>query len=381
MRKLPFKHSAELSLGIELEFQLIDPMTYEMISHAKDLIRSITEDPLKEKIKPEVTQSMIEINSAVHQTPQELMRDLTEIHAFLLVHANKIGIKICGGGAHPFHKWIKQKIFPTKRFKNLSWQYRYLSKRATVFGMHVHIGCSHREDALYLTHALARYVPHFITLSASSPFYQETDTGYQSSRSNEFNAFPLCGVIPYLLNWEEFSAYFYKMRNVGIVKSMKDFYWDIRPKPEFGTVEIRVFDSPLTIKKAVLIAAYVQVLARYLLKEKPFEPSPDLYFLYRYNRFQAGRYGFEGDLINPIHFQHTAIATDILETINTIEKHAIYFNSVNLLSELKENVINKKNDTSLLRKIFNETANLPKVVREQCIIWEKDNDDITLRQS
>src|SRR5262249_27038602 len=150
-------------------------------------------------------------------------------------------------------------------------KYTYLSKRSTVFGQHIHIGCKSGEDAIYLTHALSRYVPQFIAICASSPFYQGVDTGYASSRSTVFNAFPLSGVMPYLITWNEFSEYYYKMRNYGIIGSMKDFYWDIRPKPEFGTVEIRVCDTPLTIRTAAIITAYIQALSLYLLEEKPIQ--------------------------------------------------------------------------------------------------------------
>lgn len=374
MKKLPFKSSSAFSLGAELEFQIIDPANYAMIPHAKNIIRSIHENQsiFQEKIKPEITQSMIEINSSIHQTPKQMLADLTAMHQFLLSQANQLGIKISGGGTHPFQRWTTQKIFPTKRFKNLSWQFRYLSKRSTVFGLHIHIGCPNGEDALYLTHALARYVPQFVVISASSPFYQGVDTGYQSSRSNVFSAFPLSGVMPYLTSWQEFSDYFYKMRFLKIIKTMKDFYWDIRPKPEFGTVEIRVFDTPLTIKKAVLIIAYIQAISHYLLTQKPFMPAHDLYYLYGYNRFQACRHGFDGIFVHPYTFQRISIYEDILETINLIEKHTDYFDSIDFILQLKNNVIEKHNDTTFLRKIFHETNSLPAVVREQCRLWEQN---------
>lgn len=371
MRNLPFKASHLVSLGIELEFQIIDPNTYAMASNAKDLIRAIRTSTLQEKIKPEITQSMIEINSSVHQSTKNLYNDLQQLQQFLLTKANKLGIKIAGGGTHPFQQWKNQKIFPSSRFKNLSRQYRYLSKRSTVFGLHMHIGCTSADDALYLTHVLARYVPQLIALSASSPFYQGVDTGYQSARSNVFSAFPLSGVIPYLTTWHDFSVYFYKMRNLNIIKTMKDFYWDIRPKPEFGTVEIRVCDTPLTIKKAVLIAAYAQTLAHYLLTKKPIQPTQDLYFLYGYNRFQACRYGLEGVFIDPYYFHHVSILDDILKTMDILQDHALLLGNSDLLLQLLQDIKNNYNDAVLLRQIFQRIKTFPAVVREQCLMWEK----------
>ncbi|WP_028387624.1 YbdK family carboxylate-amine ligase [Legionella fairfieldensis] len=369
MKILPFKSSSVASLGVELELQIIDPHSYALASRAKELIRYLNEHPYQKHIKPEITQSMIEINSSIHRTINTMEEELCALQTSLLALAQQFDLHFCGGGMHPFQKWSMQKIFPAKRYKNLSRQYRYLSKRATVFGQHIHVGCESSEDALYLTHAFTRYVPQFIAICASSPFYQGVDTGYYSSRTTIFNAFPLSGIMPYLTNWQEFSAYFYKMKELEIVSSMKDFYWDIRPKPEFGTVEIRVCDTPLTIKKAVLITAYIQALALYLLEERPFQIGQDWYHVYNYNRFQASRYGFEGHFINPLTTENYLISTDIFETIKKIERYANRLNSMAYILQLARHVTDKENDTILLRQFLKQFNSLPKVVAEQCKIW------------
>lgn len=369
MKILPFKSSSSMSIGVEFELQIVNPQSFGLVSRAKELMRIITMSPYHNRIKPEITQSMIEINSSIHTTPATLQDELVEIQDYLNKEAEQLNILICGGGTHPFQRWATQKIFPTKRYKKLANQYRYLSKRSTVFGQHVHIGCQNGEEAIYLTHALSRYVPHFIAISASSPFYQGVDTRYHSSRSTIFNAFPLSGTIPYLTNWQDFSSYFYKMRNLGIIESMKDFYWDIRPKPEFGTVETRVFDMPLTSKKGVIFAAYIQALALYLLQEKPITITPEMYHLYHYNRFQAGRYGFDGNIIDPVTLQHHTILEDIQETIKKIEHYANKLNNMAYITQLSVDVINKKNDSCLLRDIYSQSSSLKELVNKQCQIW------------
>lgn len=369
MKKIPFKSSQLVSIGTELEFQIVNPYTQNLVSRAKDLIRNIKASQYTELIKPEITQSMIEINSSVHSSPREMLKELVKIRNFLMEQSKDIGICICGGGTHPYQNWSLRKIFPSQRFKDLSRQYRYLSKRATVFGQHVHVGCQSGDDAIYLTHAMARYVPHFIALSASSPFYEGVDSGYDSSRSTIFNAFPLSGVMPYFVDWQQFSIYFNKMRSWGIIKSMKDFYWDIRPKPEFGTIEIRVCDVPLTIKKAILLTAYIQTLALYLLTERPLLLSPELYYLYNYNRFQAARYGFAGDFVHPVTFKHGLIADDIINTLPLLEKYALRLKNKNYLMQLKEIVFHKENDAAILRNWFCQMGSLHEVVKEQCVLW------------
>lgn len=370
-KKLAFKKSQLGSIGVELELQLIDPKSFYLIPRAKELIRSIRESVYQEVVKPEITQSMIELNTSIHHCIPELLEELSHLKSFLLAQANQLNVAICGGGTHPYLKWSRQKIFPTPRYKKLSSKFRYLSKRSTVFGQHIHFGCQNAEDALYLTHALARYAPHFIAMSASSPFYQGTDTGYASSRSNVFNSFPQSGHVPYLLNWDEFSEYYYKMRKLGIITSMKDFYWDIRPKPEFGTVEIRVCDTPLRIEKAAYLAAYTQALGLYLLEERPFTITKDLYYIYPHNRFHASRYGLEAFFIDPITFKEIPLADDILDTITKITTYTEKLNNQLFIDKLQNEVINRTNDTLLLRQFFKELDFLPKVVREQCIIWSQ----------
>ncbi|MBA2652105.1 MAG: glutamate--cysteine ligase [Tatlockia sp.] len=369
MRSLPFKPSTAYTLGVELELQIIDPHSYGLASRSKDLLRSIKESSYEIQIKPEITQSMIEINSKIHHSVTDLIEDLGALREILKGLADNYGLHICGGGTHPFQKWAMQKIFPTKRYQKLARNYRYLSKRSTVFGQHIHIGCANSEDAIYLTHALSFYVPHFIAICASSPFYQGIDTEYHSTRSTVFNSFPLSGVSPFLVTWEEFSDYFYKMKNLGIIETMKDFYWDIRPKPEFGTVEIRVCDTPLTIKRATIIAAYIQALAMYLIKEKPIQINKDLYYVYSYNRFQASRYGFLGKIINPYTSEQREIGTEISETIKKIERYANELNSMGYLVQLSQDTANKYNDSVLLRQILKQHNSFAKVVAEQCKIW------------
>jgi carboxylate-amine ligase len=186
-------------------------------------------------------------------------------------------------------------IFDKPRFQQLSQLYGYLAKQFTIFGQHVHIGCADGDSALYLLHALSRYVPHFIALSASSPYHQGVDTAFDSARLNSVFAFPLSGRAPVTLSAGTISSPTSRRCAHRVVESMKDFYWDIRPKPEYGTIEVRVFDTPLTVERAAALAAYVQALARWLLIERPVRAvDEDDYLVYTYNRFQACRFGLDG---------------------------------------------------------------------------------------
>ncbi len=370
MNTLPFKNSRNISIGMELELQLINPTNFDLATQAKELIRLISESKHKDSIKPEITQSMIEINSQPRLYAQDFFDDLATICRFITHEARILNTFISGGGTHPFQFWGSRKIFPSQRFKQKSKEHGYLSKHHTVFAMHVHIGCLNETDALYLTHLLSRYVPQLIALSASSPFYQGIATGFQSTRSTIFGAaVPFTGMMPHFTTWKEFSDYFNKMQSLDLIESMKDIYWDIRPKPEFGTVEIRVCDMPLTLNKAIAIAAYIQTLAHYLLLEKPYPVQHELQLFYQYNRFQAARYGFDGDFINPYTMNKISISEDILETLNIIKPHAQGLKNNDLLSQIEEWVKSAQNDAQILLDIYSQNGTLEKVVEEQSKIW------------
>lgn len=317
----PFKSSTPLTLGVELELQLVSLSDYDLTPASPDLLHLLERSSFPGSAVPEISESMIEIATRVHTNYIGLLDQLKEMRDGLVLAADKLNIGICGGGTHPFQDWTRQKIFSKPRFQELSALYGYLAKQFTVFGQHIHIGCSTGDDALFLLHALNPYVPHFIALSASSPFVQRKDTLYNSARLNSIFAFPLSGRAPFFLRWNDLIQYFSKIEHTGIVKNMKDFYWDIRPKPEFGTIELRICDTPLTMEKAAALACYLQGLCKYLLQDKCLLPVEDDYLVYNYNRFQASRFGLEGFIVHPKTYEKFSIREDILTSLCKIEQH------------------------------------------------------------
>ncbi|BCS54590.1 YbdK family carboxylate-amine ligase [Geobacter sp. SVR] len=369
MRLPEFKSSQPLSMGVELELQILNSRDYNLVRGASDLLAFLESTPHPGEVKPEMTESMIEVNSSVHHSYATLVDELVEIRDVITRQADRLNLRIAGGGAHPFQMWSDQRIYSTPRFNHLSELYGYLAKQFTVFGQHIHIGCENGDQALYLTHLLSRFIPHFIALSASSPFSQGVDTSFDSSRLTAVNAFPLSGRAPMVTTWEDFNDYFDKMTSYRIVESMKDFYWDIRPKPEYGTIEIRVCDTPLTVHKAAAIAAYAQALARYLIMEHPLEISEDVYLMYNYNRFQACRFGLDGNFIDPYTKEHKSLRSDILETLASLAPHSVALESELPLAELREGVVKGHNDSAWLRGALRETDSLNEVVRLQSTRW------------
>lgn len=358
-------------MGIELELQLVNLQNFNLAMESKDLLRRLSEIIFIGELKPEITQSMIEINSSVHSSYAGLLSELRMMRDIIVNEACKTHIGVCGGGTHPFQHWKEQRIFQTERFASVSEQYGYLAKQFTVFGQHIHIACANGDDALYLCHALARYIPQFIALSAASPFSQGIDTSFDCSRLAVISAFPLSGTPPWIVTWDEFEEYYQKMVDLGIIVSLKDFYWDIRPKPEFGTIELRICDTPLTVDKACQLAAYLQLLSYWLLENR-VPLSRDIYLTYLVNRFRATRYGMEAVLIDPIKQQKKPIVEDILQTCALLEPYAGRLASMEALLSVQSDALEHQNDAKWLKLQYRKRECLSNVVRDQVALWKND---------
>lgn len=368
----PFVANDRFTMGVELELQLVNLQHYNLAMEAEDFLRRVSEVPHPGKMIPEITQSMIELNSSPHLYFKDLLAELQNIRNVLTKQALQTHIGICGGGTHPFQLWKQQRIYPTERFASVSEQYGFLAKQFTVFGQHIHIACPNGDAAIYLCHAFARYLPQFIALSAASPFQQSVDTAFDCSRLAVISAFPLSGTPPWMQTWKEFENYYQKMATLGVVKSIKDFYWDIRPKPEFGTLELRICDTPLTVEKAAALAAYAQMLAGWLLDKRPLL-SQEIYSTYLINRFRAARYGLEAIAIDPIRKIQLSLAEDIIHTSEQLEPYAIALKSQEALQHIKKSALEKKNGATWLRENYAKYNSLIDMVRSQTELWNYSN--------
>ncbi|MFZ9899160.1 MAG: YbdK family carboxylate-amine ligase [Gemmatimonadaceae bacterium] len=356
-----FAASTPLTIGVELELQLTSPGDFDLCAASPDLLHLLGKQPFPGTVSPEITESMIEVATSVHHQHETLRAEMQAQAAVLTRAAARLNVQISGGGTHPFQDWTERRIFPKPRFREVSALYGYLSKQFTVFGQHVHIGCASGDIALRLLHQLGRYVPHFIALSASSPFVQGRDTRFHSSRLNSVSAFPLSGRAPLVASWDEFGTYFEKMERTGVVRSMKDFYWDIRPKPEYGTIELRVCDTPLTVERAAGIAGYLQVLCALLLSEERPLPSEDEYLVYGYNRFQACRFGLDGIIVRPDSAESITIREDILAMLRRSEEVAASLDATAAV-DLVRGIVVDGTDATWLRTVYAAHGSVEEVV-------------------
>jgi carboxylate-amine ligase len=359
-----FAESPALSLGVELELQLVNTHDYDLAPYSDEMLRLMAKIPLPGAVVPEMTSSMIEISTGVCHSCNEVLGQLAQMRDALVRCADKLNIACVGGGTHPFQQWHEQRIYDRPRFRQLSELYGYLTKQFTIFGQHVHVGCPDADSALLMLHRMSRYIPHFIALSASSPFVQGQDTQFDSARLNSVFAFPMSGRAPFTLSWEEFGRWFAKATRTGVVKSMKDFYWDIRPKPEYGTIEIRVFDTPLTVERAAALAGFVQSLAAWFLHAQPFEPQEDDYMVYTYNRFQACRFGLDAVYVEPATGEHMPLREHIMRTLDLVEPHARPLGATAAIDMLRNSADLGVNDARWLRQTQDREQLLAEVVRQ-----------------
>jgi carboxylate-amine ligase len=366
---MEFKRSAPLSIGIELELQLVRAHDRDLAHEAGDLIERLARMKVPGEVKPEVTLSMIELNSSIQQNVAGALAELEAQRAAVAQAAGVLNLGVCGGGAHPFHDWTERRVYPVERFQAVMKRYGYLAKQFTVFGQHIHLGCTGGDEAVYLTHMLTRYLPQFIALAAASPFYQGEDTAFQSSRLTAVSAFPLSGHMPFVPDWSAFLDYFETMRGYGIVEGMKDFYWDIRPKPEYGTIEIRVCDTPLTVRRAALLTGYAQALAAWLLEERTRAPAAAVYQVNAFNRFEASRFGYLGQLVDPYARRKRSIGEDILDTAAAVMPQAARLGCVDAVRELADDVRRGYSDAGWLRGRLAASGSLADVVRESAALW------------
>lgn len=296
----PFSVSRLGTMGIELELMVLDRLTYDLLPAAPDILRLLDMQTKKWVATPEITTSMLEVATSILDGYAQAAAEIEEIRYSVQRAAFEVGAAISGGGAHPFQKWNEQRIYPKDRYRESAKKYGYLAKMFTVFGMHVHIGVHDADEAIRVCAWLTQRAPLFIALSANSPCWQGEDSGFCSARSNVVGAFPMSGTIPsHIRSWRDFSEHFERLAAHGIVNSIKDFYWDVRPKPEYGTVELRVLDTPLHASYAAALACYARELCMEVCDTPGAWPTDDSPELYAWNRFNAAKDGVEARWIEP----------------------------------------------------------------------------------
>ncbi|MCW2616679.1 MAG: glutamate--cysteine ligase [Frankiales bacterium] len=297
--QIPFHSSPTSSLGVEWELQLVDRETRQLTSGANEILERLSPDGEHATAKHELLQSTIEVITGVCTTVPEAMADLSSTISQLVPLAHERGLGLMCAGTHPVTDWQTQQISGDPRYSKLVEDMQWLARRMQIFGVHVHVGVRSPDKAIAIVNALSAYMPHFLALSASSPYWVGGDTGLASARSKVFEGLPTAGLPHQLADWAQFETYMETLIKTGTIASIKEVWWDIRPHPTYGTVELRICDGLPTIAEVGMVAALSQCLVDLLDREldKGYTLPTPRRWVVQENKWRAARYGLDAEII------------------------------------------------------------------------------------
>ncbi len=289
----------QFTLGIEEEFQIVDPKTRQLKSHVSQILEE-GRLMLGEKVKPEMIQSMIEVGTGVCANIQEAREDITRLRCIISGLAKNKGLEIVAASTHPFSKWSDQEIFEDARYKILVDELQMVARSLLIFGVHVHVGIADRDRQIHIMNAARYFVPHVLALTTSSPFWLGFETGLKSYRSEVFKKFPRTDIPDHFESYQQFQSYVELLVKMNCIDDGKKIYWDIRPHPYFPTLEFRVCDIPTRVDDTIAIAALFQAIVAKLNLLIDKNLGFRLYHrrLIQENKWRAVRWGLDGNLLD-----------------------------------------------------------------------------------
>lgn len=363
-KPVKFSKSDSLTLGAELELQVIDPDTCDLTPRAPDLISDLSRET--HKVKSEIFQSMIEIETDICIDALQIQADLLSTSMKLTECAKNHNVLIGSTGTHPFAKYSERKLTPNDRYTDLITSKQWIARRISIFGLHCHVGVKSPEQGIELYRFYLSIAPLLLGISSSSPFFQGENTGLQSVRSTFFESTPAGGHPPILSSWMEFQGLMTKLLKSQAISSHKDLWWDVRPSLNYGTIEIRICDSMPTIADNSAVIALIHLLGHAFLHFKDYKEWPHLSeWSYRENKWRALRHGLDFDFI----FNDDGNSRPAVEFISVVlddfKDLVTELGYTSFMDTIRKKM---KTQTSSQRQlqVFRETGNLKSVVREYC---------------
>jgi len=289
----------QFTLGIEEEFQIVDPHTRELRSHVSEILEE-GKMLLGEQVKPEMIQSMIEVGTGICKDIKEARSDISNLRGILSGLVRKKGLEIVAAGTHPFSHWQDQKIFENARYELIVEENQMIARSLLTFGLHVHVGVADPDRAIQIMNAVRYMLPHVLALSTSSPFWLGVHTGLKSYRSEVFTRMPRTGIPDHFESDSAFQRYVRLLVETGCIDDGKKIYWDVRPHPFFPTLEFRICDIPTRVDDTIAIAALFQAMVAKVNKLLDQNLTFRLHhkMLIEENKWRAVRYGLDGKMID-----------------------------------------------------------------------------------
>lgn len=351
------------TLGIEEEYQTVDPETRDLRSHIEMQIIAKSKIMLREAVKPEMHQSVIEVGTGVCNNIKEAAAQIYGFRRELSLLAKQNGLRLAAAGTHPFADWRNQEIYPDQRYETIVEDLKMVARANLIFGLHVHVGVEDRETAIHLMNAARYFLPHILALSTNSPFWLGMDTGLKSYRCKVFDKFPRTNIPDYFPSYGEYERFVDLLVHTNCIDNAKKIWWDIRPHPLFPTLEFRICDIPMRAEETIAIAALIQATVAKLYKLHAANTGFRLYrrALIMENKWRALRYGIGGKLIDfgkrievplrDLMYEYLTLIDDVVDDLGSRQE-------INYVHRILEN--GSGADRQL--KVFRETGDLTKVV-------------------
>jgi carboxylate-amine ligase len=362
-----FGASDPYTLGVEEEYMLLDAESLDLVQHIDTVLAAVSGHPLESQINAELMQSVLEIATPVCHTAGDVQRELLRLRDYVAGVARENGMRLGSAGTHPFSLFERQRITARDRYRALVDQLQYVARRELIFGMHVHVAVDGPDKAIRIVGGLLPQLAPLLALSASSPFWRGEPTGLSSSRQMVFAAFPRSGPPPRFRDYADYAEVVGQLERTGCIADYTHIWWDIRPHPRLGTIEIRVCDAVTRVEDAVAITAYCQALVKQLSER--FDAGEEIASYHRIltseNKWLGARYGLEAPIMDLATGRRNRIpvAQLIRRTIREIEPHARELGSERELEGVLE-ILERGNSADRQLRIFNANRDIVEVVAE-----------------
>jgi carboxylate-amine ligase len=351
------------TIGIEEEYQTIDPVTRDLRSHIDVEILEQGKTLLHESVKPEMHTSVIEVGTGICKDIRQAREEITQLRRDMIGLAKRNNLRLGAAGTHPFADWRDQSIYPDARYEQIVEDMKMVARANLIFGLHVHVGVEDPETGIHLMNAARYFLPHILALSTNSPFWLGMDTGLKSYRCKVFDKFPRTNIPDYFQSYGEYKTFVDLLVQTKCIDNAKKIWWDIRPHPSFPTLEFRICDIPMRLDETIAIAALIQATVAKLYKLYAANQGFRLYrrALIMENKWRALRYGIDGKLVDfgkgeevplrDLMYEYLHFIDDVVDELGTR-------NEINYIHKILENGTGA--DRQL--KVFRETDDLKAVV-------------------
>jgi glutamate---cysteine ligase / carboxylate-amine ligase len=350
------------TIGVEEEFQIIDPQTMELRSHVIQLLSEA--HGLGDQVKQEMHQSIVETGTKICENVSELRLEVHRTRGELVAAAERAGLQVAAAGTHPFSSWIDQVISPGERYQHIVEEMGQLARSLLIFGMHVHVAMPDKQTTIDMMNMVRYFLPHLLALSTSSPFWMGRNTGLRSFRTTVFRRFPRTGIPEIFESWSAYENFVNLLIKLNCIDTGKKIWWDVRPHPTFGTLEFRMFDVPTRVEETVALAALTQAIIVKLHRLYTRNVGWRVYrrALIEENKWRAARYGIEGKLLDLGKEAEVPVKELISELLEFVDDVVDDLGSRGAV-EYVHTILNEGTSAERQLRVFEKTGDLKDVVR------------------